>query len=158
MPRRRSLTIRPPARGPVIHCRSAIRKSLIWPSRSTSSSTPGASKVFEEGDHGRNGLGNPRKQLPASPTSTRRPQKPNLPGEDGMNTFVASWVPPDHNIIGAWSSATARFSITEKPPCGRRQGHLPGQRCTTPLPCDAAIASLHELPALTTDCNREPVS
>jgi homospermidine synthase len=31
-----------------------------------------------------------------------------------MNTFVASWVPPDHNIVGMVVRHGEAFSITEK--------------------------------------------
>ena len=32
----------------------------------------------------------------------------------GMNTFVSSWVPPDHNIVGMVVRHGEAFSISEK--------------------------------------------
>jgi homospermidine synthase len=64
----------------------------------------------------------------------------------GMNTFVASWVPPDHNIVGMVVRHGEAFSITEK-----LTVHDGGQTIYRPTvhyaycPCDCAIASLHEL-------------
>jgi homospermidine synthase len=64
----------------------------------------------------------------------------------GMNTFVASWVPPNHNIVGMVVRHGEAFSITEK--LTVRDG---GQAIYRPTvhyaycPCDCAIASLHEL-------------
>jgi homospermidine synthase len=64
----------------------------------------------------------------------------------GMNTFVASWVPPNHNIVGMVVRHGEAFSITEK--LTVIEG---GQTIYRPTvhyaycPCDCAIASLHEL-------------
>jgi homospermidine synthase len=64
----------------------------------------------------------------------------------GMNTFVASWVPPDHNIVGMVVRHGEAFSITEK--LTVRDGDRTVYRPTVHYaycPCDCAIASLHEL-------------
>jgi homospermidine synthase len=64
----------------------------------------------------------------------------------GMNTFVASWVPPDHNIVGMVVRHGEAFSITEK--LTVRDGNRTIYRPTVHYaycPCDCAIASLHEL-------------
>jgi homospermidine synthase len=64
----------------------------------------------------------------------------------GMNTFVNSWVPPDHNIVGMVVRHGEAFSITEK--LTVRDGDRAIYRPTVHYaycPCDCAIASLHEL-------------
>jgi homospermidine synthase len=64
----------------------------------------------------------------------------------GMNTFVASWVPPTHNIVGMVVRHGEAFSITEK--LTVRDGEQAIYRPTVHYaycPCDCAIASLHEL-------------
>jgi homospermidine synthase len=64
----------------------------------------------------------------------------------GMNTFVASWVPPNHNIVGMVVRHGEAFSITEK--LTVRDGDQTIYRPTVHYaycPCDCAIASLHEL-------------
>jgi homospermidine synthase len=64
----------------------------------------------------------------------------------GMNTYVASWVPPDHNIVGMVVRHGEAFSITEK--LTVRDGDHTIYRPTVHYaycPCDCAIASLHEL-------------
>ena len=64
----------------------------------------------------------------------------------GMNTFVASWVPPDHHIVGMVVRHGEAFSITEKLTVWES-----GKAIYRPTvhyaycPCDCAIASLHEL-------------
>jgi homospermidine synthase len=64
----------------------------------------------------------------------------------GMNTFVASWVPPDHHIVGMVVRHGEAFSITEKLTVWEN-----GKAIYRPTvhyaycPCDCAIASLHEL-------------
>jgi len=63
----------------------------------------------------------------------------------GMNTFVSSWV-PDYNIVGMVVRHGEAFSITEK--LSVREGDTTIYRPTVHYaycPCDAAIASLHEL-------------
>jgi homospermidine synthase len=64
----------------------------------------------------------------------------------GMNTFVASWVPPNHHIVGMVVRHGEAFSITEK--LTVRDGDRTIYRPTVHYaycPCDCAIASLHEL-------------
>ena len=64
----------------------------------------------------------------------------------GMNTFVASWVPPDHNIVGMVVRHGEAFSITEKLTVW--EDGKPIYRPTVHdayCPCDCAVASLHEL-------------
>jgi homospermidine synthase len=64
----------------------------------------------------------------------------------GMNTFVASWVPPNHHIVGMVVRHGEAFSITEK--LTVRDGDKTVYRPTVHYaycPCDCAIASLHEL-------------
>jgi len=64
----------------------------------------------------------------------------------GINTFVASWVPPTHNIIGMIVRHGEAFTITEKLTVWEN-----GKAVYRPTvhyaycPCDTAIASLHEL-------------
>jgi len=64
----------------------------------------------------------------------------------GINTYVASWVPPDHNIIGMIVRHGEAFTITEKLTVWEH-----GKAVYRPTvhyaycPCDSAIASLHEL-------------
>jgi homospermidine synthase len=64
----------------------------------------------------------------------------------GMNTFVASWVPPNHNIVGMVVRHGEAFSITEKLTVkdGERTIYRPSVHYAY-CPCDCAIASLHEL-------------
>ena len=64
----------------------------------------------------------------------------------GINTFVASWVPPDHHIIGMVVRHGEAFSITEKLTVWKD-----GKAVYRPTvhyaycPCDSAIVSLYEL-------------
>ena len=64
----------------------------------------------------------------------------------GMNTFVNSWVPPNHRIVGMVVRHGEAFSITEKLTVWED-----GKTIYRPtvhyayFPCDTAIASLHEL-------------
>jgi homospermidine synthase len=64
----------------------------------------------------------------------------------GMNTFVVSWVPPDHHIVGMIVRHGESFTITENLTVWKD-----GQAVYRPTvhyaycPCDAAIVSLHEL-------------
>jgi homospermidine synthase len=64
----------------------------------------------------------------------------------GMNTFVASWVPPAHNIVGMVVRHGEAFSITEKLTVldGGKAVYRPTVHYAY-CPCDSAIASLHEL-------------
>jgi homospermidine synthase len=64
----------------------------------------------------------------------------------GINTFVATWVPPNHDILGMIVRHGEAFTITEKltvweggKAIYRRTVHY------AYCPCDSAIASLHEL-------------
>jgi homospermidine synthase len=64
----------------------------------------------------------------------------------GMNTFVASWVPPNHHVVGMVVRHGEAFSITEKLTVRDRDRTV--YRPTVHYaycPCDCAIASLHEL-------------
>ena len=64
----------------------------------------------------------------------------------GINTFVSSWVPPDHHIVGMVVRHGEAFTITEKLTVWEQ-----GKAIYRPTvhyaycPCDSAIASLHEL-------------
>jgi homospermidine synthase len=64
----------------------------------------------------------------------------------GINTYVASWVPPDHNIVGMIVRHGEAFTITEKLTVWQD-----GKAIYRPTahyaycPCDSAIASLYEL-------------
>jgi len=64
----------------------------------------------------------------------------------GINTFVASWVPPDHNIVGMIVRHGEAFTITEKLTVWED-----GKAIYRPTahyaycPCDCAITSLYEL-------------
>jgi homospermidine synthase len=64
----------------------------------------------------------------------------------GINTSVASWVPPDHHIVGMVVRHGEAFTITEKLTVW--ENGKPVYRPTVHYaycPCDTAIASLHEL-------------
>jgi homospermidine synthase len=64
----------------------------------------------------------------------------------GINTYVATWVPPNHDVIGMIVRHGEAFTITEKLTVWED-----GKAIYRPTvhyaycPCDAAIASLHEL-------------
>jgi homospermidine synthase len=64
----------------------------------------------------------------------------------GINTFVVSWVPPDHHIVGMVVRHGEAFTITEKLTVWEN-----GKAVYRPTvhyaycPCDTAIVSLHEL-------------
>jgi homospermidine synthase len=64
----------------------------------------------------------------------------------GINTFVASWVPPNHEIIGMIVRHGEAFTITEKLTVwdGGRAMYRPTVHYAY-CPCDSAIASLYEL-------------
>lgn len=64
----------------------------------------------------------------------------------GMNTYVSSWVPPNHHIIGMIVRHGEAFTITEKLTVwqGRKAIYRPTVHYAY-CPCDCAIASLHEL-------------
>jgi homospermidine synthase len=64
----------------------------------------------------------------------------------GINTFVVSWVPPDHHIVGMVVRHGEAFTITEKLTVWENGRAL--YRPTVHYaycPCDCAIASLYEL-------------
>ena len=98
---------------------------------------------------GRARLGHAREAAPAS-TPTRHERGPaatrSASRSMGMNTWVRSWV-PELARSAAWSSATARRSPS---PSTSRSGKN-GKAVYRPTvhyaycPCDAAIASLHEM-------------
>jgi homospermidine synthase len=93
------------------------------------------------------GWGTHEKELPALAY-----EHPDGPGSQiclarmGMNTFVASWVPPDHHIVGMVVRHGEAFTITE-----RLTVYEDGKPIYRPTvhyaycPCDCAIVSLHEL-------------
>jgi homospermidine synthase len=93
------------------------------------------------------GWGTHEKELPALAY-----EHPNGPKSQiclarmGMNTFVASWVPPDHHIVGMVVRHGEAFSITEKLTVwnGAKAVYRPTVHYAY-CPCDAAIISLHEL-------------
>jgi homospermidine synthase len=64
----------------------------------------------------------------------------------GINTFVVSWVPPDHHIVGMIVRHGEAFTIAEKLTVWEN-----GKAMYRPTvhyaycPCDCALASLHEL-------------
>jgi homospermidine synthase len=64
----------------------------------------------------------------------------------GINTYVSTWVPPDHKVVGMIVRHGEAFTITEKLTVWEN-----GKAIYRPTvhyaycPCDAAIASLHEL-------------
>jgi homospermidine synthase len=64
----------------------------------------------------------------------------------GINTLVVSWVPPDHHIVGMVVRHGESFTITEKLTVWKdgRAVYRPTVHYAY-CPCDAAIASLHEL-------------
>ena len=67
----------------------------------------------------------------------------------GINTFVVSWVPPDHHIVGMVVRHGESFTITEKLTVW--EDGKPVYRPTVHYaycPCDCAIISLHELRGL----------
>ena len=93
------------------------------------------------------GWGTHEKQLPAfAYEHLEGPKSQICLARMGMNTFVASWVPPDHNIVGMVVRHGEAFSITEKLTVWEA-----GKAICRPTvhyahcPCDCAIASLHEL-------------
>jgi homospermidine synthase len=93
------------------------------------------------------GWGTHEKELPAlayeHPTG---PKSQICLARMGMNTFVASWVPPDHHIVGMVVRHGEAFSITEKLTVwnGGKAVYRPTVHYAY-CPCDAAIISLHEL-------------
>lgn len=64
----------------------------------------------------------------------------------GINTFVASWVPPNHHILGMVVRHGESFTITEKLTVWEdgKAVYRPTMHYAY-CPCDSAIASFHEL-------------
>jgi len=93
------------------------------------------------------GWGTHEKELPPFAIQhSEGPQSQICLARMGMNTFVNSWVPPNHRIIGMVVRHGEAFSITEK--LTVRDGDRTLYRPTVHYaycPCDSAIASLHEL-------------
>ena len=93
------------------------------------------------------GWGTHEKELPKFAFEhTEGPRSQICLARMGMNTFVASWVPPNHHVVGMVVRHGEAFSITEK--LTVRDGDRTVYRPTVHYaycPCDCAIASLHEL-------------
>ncbi|HWW87716.1 MAG TPA: saccharopine dehydrogenase NADP-binding domain-containing protein [Vicinamibacterales bacterium] len=93
------------------------------------------------------GWGTHERELPALAFEHRDgPRSQICLARMGINTFVASWVPPDHHIVGMVVRHGEAFTITEKLTVWKN-----GEVQYRPTvhyaycPCDCAIASLHEL-------------
>jgi homospermidine synthase len=93
------------------------------------------------------GWGTHEKELPAlAYEHTDGPKSQICLARMGINTYVASWVPPNHDIIGMIVRHGEAFTITEKLTVWEN-----GKAIYRPTvhyaycPCDSAIASLHEL-------------
>jgi len=93
------------------------------------------------------GWGTHEKELPA--LAFEHPSGPRSQiclARMGINTLVASWVPPDHHIVGMVVRHGEAFTITEK-----LTVWTDGKAVYRPTvhyaycPCDSAIVSLHEL-------------
>jgi homospermidine synthase len=93
------------------------------------------------------GWGTHEKELPA--LAFEHPDGPKSQiclARMGINTLVATWVPPNHNILGMIVRHGEAFTITEKLTVWED-----GKAIYRPTvhyaycPCDCAIASLHEL-------------
>jgi homospermidine synthase len=93
------------------------------------------------------GWGTHEKELPAlSYEHQDGPRSQICLARMGINTFVASWVPPDHRIVGMVVRHGEAFTITEKLTVWEDGKAL--YRPTVHYaycPCDSAIASLYEL-------------
>ena len=93
------------------------------------------------------GWGTHEKELPAlAYEHADGPQSQICLARMGINTYVASWVPPNHDIIGMIVRHGEAFTITEKLTVWEN-----GKAIYRPTvhyaycPCDSAIASLYEL-------------
>jgi homospermidine synthase len=93
------------------------------------------------------GWGTHEKELPALAYEHREGPKSQIClARMGINTFVVSWVPPDHNIVGMIVRHGEAFTITEKLTVWEE-----GKAVYRPTvhyaycPCDCAIVSLYEL-------------
>jgi homospermidine synthase len=93
------------------------------------------------------GWGTHEKDLPAFAfTHTDGPKSQICLARMGINTLVASWVPPDHHIVGMVVRHGEAFTITENLTVWKDGKAL--YRPTVHYaycPCDAAIVSLYEL-------------
>ena len=97
------------------------------------------------------GWGTHEKELPA--LAFEHPDGPRSQiclARMGINTLVASWVPPDHHIVGMVVRHGEAFTITEKLTVWQdgRQSPAYGSLCV--LSVRFAVASLHELRGVTT--------
>ena len=93
------------------------------------------------------GWGTHEKELP--PFAYEHPDGPKNQiclARMGINTFVSSWVPPDHHIIGMVVRHGEAFTISDKLTVweGGKAIYRPTVHYAY-CPCDSAIASLHEL-------------
>jgi homospermidine synthase len=96
------------------------------------------------------GWGTHEKELPA--LAYEHPDGPKSQiclARMGINTLVASWVPPDHHIIGMVVRHGEAFTITEKLTIWEngRATYRPTVHYAY-CPCDCAVVSLHELRGL----------
>jgi homospermidine synthase len=93
------------------------------------------------------GWGTHEKQLPPFAFEhTDGPKSQICLARMGINTFVVSWVPPDHHIVGMVVRHGEAFTITEKLTVweGGKAVYRPTVHYAY-CPADAAIVSLHEL-------------
>jgi len=93
------------------------------------------------------GWGTHEKQLPAFAFEHEKGPKSQIClARMGMNCFVASWVPPDHHIVGMVVRHGEAFTITERLTVweGGKAIYRPTVHYAY-CPCDSAIASLYEL-------------
>jgi len=93
------------------------------------------------------GWGTHEKELPAFAFEhAEGPKSQICLARMGINTFVSSWVPPDHHIIGMIVRHGEAFTITEKLTVwdGENVIYRPTVHYAY-CPCDCAITSLHEL-------------
>jgi homospermidine synthase len=93
------------------------------------------------------GWGTHEKELPAFAFEhTDGPKSQICLARMGINTFVATWVPPNHDVLGMIVRHGEAFTITENLTLWED-----GKAIYRPTvhyaycPCDAAVASLHEL-------------
>ena len=93
------------------------------------------------------GWGTHEKELPALAFEhSEGPRSQICLARMGINTFVASWVPPDHHIVGMIVRHGEAFTITEKLTVwsGTQAVYRPTVHYAY-CPADVAIASLYEL-------------
>jgi homospermidine synthase len=93
------------------------------------------------------GWGTHEKELPAYAFEhAEGPKSQICLARMGINTYVATWVPPNHDILGMIVRHGEAFTITEK--LTVREDGKAVYRPTVHYaycPCDSAVASLHEL-------------